>query len=71
MKYEDWLKNKDLKYKNGILNIANVSTIELVEKFGMDSFKMICRQIIENSEKKLRKRLAKLPDGTPRYTPQP
>jgi len=33
MDYKDWLKNKDLEYKNGILYIADISTIDIAKKF--------------------------------------
>ena len=34
MEYDEWLKNKGLDYRNGILHIANMNTIELAEQFG-------------------------------------
>ncbi|MHA1148336.1 MAG: diaminopimelate decarboxylase [Promethearchaeota archaeon] len=34
MDYKDWLKQKDLEYKDGILNIADVSIIEVAKRFG-------------------------------------
>jgi N-methylhydantoinase B len=54
----------DIKAEIAAGSTAKQRISELVGEFGLDSFKMICRQIIENSEKKLRNRLAKLPDGT-------
>jgi diaminopimelate decarboxylase len=33
MEYKEWLKNKDLEYKDGILHFAGVNTVELGEKF--------------------------------------
>ena len=53
MKYEDWLRNKDLEYKNGILNIANVSTIELAEKFGTPIY-VVNEQMIRKRYQKLK-----------------
>ncbi|MFX1435645.1 MAG: diaminopimelate decarboxylase [Promethearchaeota archaeon] len=34
MNYIDWLSSKDLEYKDGILNYANVNIIKLAEEFG-------------------------------------
>ncbi len=34
MEYAEWLKNKDLQYKDGILHFANVNTIEMAEEYG-------------------------------------
>ena len=34
MDYENWLKNKDLEYREGILYIAGVNTIDIAEKYG-------------------------------------
>ena len=53
MKYEEWLKNKDLEYKNGILNIANVSTVELAEKFGTPIY-VVNEQMIRKRYQKLK-----------------
>ena len=53
MNYEEWLKNKDLEYKNGILNIADVSTIELAEKFGTPIY-VINEQMIRKRYQKLK-----------------
>ena len=53
MKYEEWLKNKDLEYKNGILNIADVSTIELAEKFGTPIY-VVNEQMIRKRYQKLK-----------------
>jgi len=53
MEYEDWLKNKDLEYKNGILNFANVSTVELAEKFGTPIY-VINEQMIRKRYQKLK-----------------
>ena len=53
MNYEEWLKNKDLEYKNGILNIADVSTIELAEKFGTPIY-VVNEQMIRKRYQKLK-----------------
>ena len=53
MEYEDWLKNKDLEYKNGILNFANVSTIELAEKYGTPIY-VVNEQMIRKRYQKLK-----------------
>ncbi|MFX0024667.1 MAG: diaminopimelate decarboxylase [Candidatus Hermodarchaeota archaeon] len=34
MNYNDWLKNKDLEYRDGILHFANVNVLELAEDLG-------------------------------------
>jgi diaminopimelate decarboxylase len=34
MDYTNWLKNKDLEYKNGILHFAGMNTIEIAKNFG-------------------------------------
>ncbi len=34
MNYTDWLRNKDLEYRNGVLHFANLSVLEIVEKYG-------------------------------------
>ncbi len=34
MDYSKWLKNRELEYKNGVLHIAGMNTIELSEKYG-------------------------------------
>ncbi|TFG02843.1 MAG: diaminopimelate decarboxylase [Promethearchaeota archaeon] len=34
MDYKNWLKYKDLEYQDGVLHIANMSTIELAKKYG-------------------------------------
>ena len=35
MNYIDWLNNKDLDYREGILYFANSNTLEIAEKFGV------------------------------------
>ncbi len=34
MNYKDWLKNKDLEYRDGILYFANMNILELAEDYG-------------------------------------
>jgi len=34
MEYNEWLKHKDLEYQNGVLNIADCSTLELAKQYG-------------------------------------
>jgi len=34
MNYKEWLKNKDLEHKKGVLHIADVNTIDLAKKYG-------------------------------------
>ncbi len=34
MNYQEWLKNKDLEYQNGVLHIAGANTIDLAKKYG-------------------------------------
>ena len=34
MNYQEWLKNKDLGYQNGVLHIAGANTIDLAKKYG-------------------------------------
>ncbi|MFX1574917.1 MAG: diaminopimelate decarboxylase [Promethearchaeota archaeon] len=52
MKYIDWLKNKDLEYKREVLHFADISTLNLVEKFGTPIYVI--------SEKLIRKRYCEL-----------
>lgn len=37
---------------------------EVIERYGIDTFKEVCQEIIKYAEKKVRARLAELPDGT-------
>jgi diaminopimelate decarboxylase len=54
MKYTDWLKHKELEYREGILFFANLNTIEIAEKFGTPIY------II--NEQMIRKRYQELQD---------
>ena len=51
MNYIDWLNNKDLEYRQGILYFANLNTFEIAEKFGTPIYvineKMIRRRYKE------------------------
>jgi diaminopimelate decarboxylase len=54
MKYTDWLKHKELEYREGILFFANLNIIEIAEKFGTPIY------II--NEQMIRKRYQELQD---------
>lgn len=56
MQYEDWLKNKDLEYKDGILHFAGVNTIKLAEKFGTPIY-VINEQLIRKRYRALKETL--------------
>jgi diaminopimelate decarboxylase len=56
MKYEDWLKNKDLEYKEGILHLAGVNTIKLAERFGTPIY-VIDEQMIRRRYRALKETL--------------
>jgi diaminopimelate decarboxylase len=56
MKYEDWLKNKDLEYKDGILHLAGVNTIKLAKKFGTPIY-VINEQMIRKRYRALKETL--------------
>ena len=34
MDYAEWLKNKDLEYKDGNLHFGNLNVIDIAEKYG-------------------------------------
>lgn len=53
MDYVNWLKNKDLEYRDGILNIANVSTLELAKNYGTPIY-VINEQMIRKRYKQLK-----------------
>ncbi|MFX0081550.1 MAG: diaminopimelate decarboxylase [Candidatus Hodarchaeota archaeon] len=54
MKYIDWLKQKGLEYKDGILHFSDMNTIEIAEKFGTPIY-VISEELIRNQYKKLKK----------------
>ena len=56
MDYKDWLKNKDLEYKDGILHFAGVNTIKLAEKFGTPIY-VINEQLIRKRYRALKETL--------------
>ncbi|KKM71701.1 hypothetical protein LCGC14_1427950 [marine sediment metagenome] len=54
MKYSEWLKNKDLEYKEGILFFASVNTIEIAKEFGTPIY-VINEKLIRTRYKGLKK----------------
>ena len=56
MEYKDWLKNKDLEYKDGILHLAEVNMIKLAEKFDTPIY-VINEQMIRKRYRALKKTL--------------
>ncbi|MHA1913689.1 MAG: diaminopimelate decarboxylase [Promethearchaeota archaeon] len=56
MEYTEWLKRKDLEYKNGKLHFANMDVIEIAEDFGTPIY-IINEQSIRNQYKELKKAL--------------
>ncbi|MBD3254060.1 MAG: diaminopimelate decarboxylase [Candidatus Lokiarchaeota archaeon] len=58
MQFEDWLKLKELEYKDGVLFIDGVSTIELAEKYGTPIY-VINEQKIRRQYNRLKKMLDK------------
>lgn len=54
MKYTEWLKKKDLEYRNDILHFANLNTIELAKDFGTPIY-IINEKTIRNRYKELKK----------------
>jgi diaminopimelate decarboxylase len=54
MKYSEWLKKKDLEYKEGILHFANMNTIEIAETYGTPIY-VVNEQMIRNRYKELKK----------------
>jgi len=53
MEYTEWLKNKDLEYKDGILHIADISTIDIAEKFKTPIY-VLNEQLVRKRYKKLK-----------------
>lgn len=53
MNYVNWLKYKDLEYRDGILYFANVNTIEIAEKFGTPIY-VINEELIKDRYRKLK-----------------
>ena len=56
MNFTDWLKHKDLEYKKGILQHANLNTIEIAEKYGTPIY-VINEQMIRNRYRALKEAL--------------
>ncbi|MFX1329168.1 MAG: diaminopimelate decarboxylase [Promethearchaeota archaeon] len=54
MNYIDWLKNKDLEYRDGYLYFANLNTIKIAEKFGTPIY-VINEQMIRKRYRELKK----------------
>ena len=53
MKYVDWLKDKGLEYRDGVLYFADMNTIEIAEKFGTPIY-IISEELIRNRYRKLK-----------------
>ncbi|KKN40405.1 hypothetical protein LCGC14_0733590 [marine sediment metagenome] len=53
MNYVDWLKYKDLEYRDGILYFAKVNTIEIAEKYGTPIY-VINEELIKDRYRKLK-----------------
>lgn len=56
MDYVEWLKNKDLEYKDGILHFANLNTIDIAEKYGTPIY-VINEEMIRKQYRKLKEKL--------------
>ncbi|MFW9897314.1 MAG: hypothetical protein ACFFD7_16035 [Candidatus Thorarchaeota archaeon] len=50
MEYAEWLKNKDLEYKNGILHFADLNTIDIVNEYGTPIYVINEESIRKNIE---------------------
>lgn len=57
MSYKEWLGNKDLEYRDGILYFSNVNTIELAEKYGTPTY-FINEQMIRKRYRELKESLS-------------
>ncbi|MFX0042977.1 MAG: alanine racemase, partial [Candidatus Hodarchaeota archaeon] len=53
VEYEEWLKYKDLEYRDGILYFGDLSTLELAKKYGTPCY-IINENIIRNRYKELK-----------------
>ncbi|MFX0134680.1 MAG: diaminopimelate decarboxylase [Candidatus Hodarchaeota archaeon] len=53
MNYTDWLYNKDLEFRNGILHYANLNTLEIAKKFGTPIY-IINEQMIRKRYRELK-----------------
>jgi diaminopimelate decarboxylase len=56
MKSNDWLSNRDLEYRDGILYFANLNTLELAEEFGTPIY-IINEQMIRKRYRELKNTL--------------
>ena len=54
MDYEEWLKSKDLDYREGILYMAGVNTVDIAEKYGTPIY-VINEDLIRKRYKTLKK----------------
>ena len=54
MKYVDWLKDKGLEYRDGVLHFADMNTIEIAEKFGTPIY-IISEEMIRSQYRKLKR----------------
>ena len=54
MNYIDWLNNKDLEYRQGILYFAYLNTLEITEEFGTPIY-VINEQMIRRRYKQLKR----------------
>jgi N-methylhydantoinase B len=55
-----------LEFKGEIAaaTVAKLRISELIDRYGLDTYKELCNQVIKYSEAKIRARLLELPDGT-------
>jgi len=53
MNYTDWLYNKDLEFRNGVLHFANLNTLEIAKKFGTPTY-IINEQMIRKRYRELK-----------------
>ena len=54
----------DLRSKIGAVKVGNERILEMIHKYGADTVKAVMKRIMDESEKKLRAKLKRLPDGT-------
>ena len=54
MDYEEWLTSKDLEYREGILYMAGVNTVDIAEKYGTPIY-VINEDLIRKRYKTLKK----------------
>jgi N-methylhydantoinase B len=57
----------DLKALIAACNVANQRVLELIERYGLDTFKAAMGAMIDTTEQQFRARLRELPDGTFRH----